>query len=147
MFAESAVQCIITIKVFDQNLSSISQVFTANIVTYGRTFLTLLICYCIKAQFGALAAFLVMFHDFLDHVDGVVAKVQREDGRAKNDCGRWGGFVDAQCDKVEFVWRGFLWMMGGTFSSSTEGGTGRQVLFRGPCLHGAVSPRRVLEPQ
>merc|ERR1712159_740206 len=43
-----------------------------------------------------------MFHDFLDHLDGVVAKVQREDGRGKNDDGRWGGFVDAQCDKVVF---------------------------------------------
>ncbi|CAD7948013.1 unnamed protein product [Amoebophrya sp. A120] len=77
-------------------------VFTANIVTYARTLLTLVICGLLKYEYGLTAAFLVMYHDFLDHVDGVVAKVQREDGRAKNDDGRWGGFVDAQCDKVVF---------------------------------------------
>ncbi|CAD7948637.1 unnamed protein product [Amoebophrya sp. A25] len=111
-------------------------VFTANIVTYARTLLTLVICYLLKTttttrtttstvetpvgstvletvetvglgsgynmMSNLLAAFLVMFHDFLDHVDGVVAKVQREDGRAAGDCGRWGGFVDAQCDKIVF---------------------------------------------
>lgn len=78
-------------------------VFTANIVTYGRTFMCLLIAYYIKIGCTGAAAFLVIFHDFLDHVDGVVAKVQREDGRAAGDDGRWGAFVDAQCDKIVFI--------------------------------------------
>jgi len=77
-------------------------VFSANVVTYARTALVLLIGWFLARGMGVSAAFLIIFHDFLDHVDGVVAKVQRADGRASLDCGRWGGFVDAQCDKVVF---------------------------------------------
>ncbi|CAD7930855.1 unnamed protein product [Amoebophrya sp. A25] len=78
-------------------------VFSANAVTYARTMLTLVICFLLKCgSYPYTAAFLVMYHDFLDHVDGVVAKVQREDGRAAEDDARWGGFVDAQCDKIVF---------------------------------------------
>eukprot|EP00392_Amoebophrya_sp_AT5.2_P012666 g12773.t1 len=73
-----------------------------------------------------------MFHDFLDHVDGVVAKVQREDGRAKNDDGRWGGFVDAQCDKIVFCTS--LW----TLLMLNEGG-GWIILTNNPFHHSGAS--------
>ena len=36
------------------------------------------------------------------HVDGVVAKVQRENGSGKDDDGVWGAFIDAFCDKIVF---------------------------------------------
>ena len=42
--------------------------FTANSITYARTFLTLVIVYCMRFQYNALAAFLVMYHDFLEYV-------------------------------------------------------------------------------
>jgi len=106
-------------------------VFTANTVTYARTLLVLVICFLLKsggAFSNVAAAFLVMFHDFLDHVDGVVAKVQREDGRAKNDDGRWGGFVDAQCDKIVFCTS--LW----TLLMLNEGG-GASFGFLNVCLN------------
>lgn len=43
-----------------------------------------------------------MYHDFLDHLDGVVAKQQARDGRSRGDDGMWGAFVDAQMDKLVF---------------------------------------------
>ena len=41
----------------------------------------------------------VLVHDFLDHVDGIVAKVQRSLFGAIDDP-LLGGFMDAFCDKV-----------------------------------------------
>jgi len=77
-------------------------VFTANIVTYGRGFLAIAIALSMKFGWLWSAAFLVMFHDFLDHLDGVVAKQQALDGRSTGDDSRFGAFVDAQMDKLVF---------------------------------------------
>ena len=77
-------------------------IFTANIVTYARGLLVVPIVYGMKYNYLFAAAFLVMFHDFLDHLDGVVAKQQARDGRSKGDDGAYGAFVDAQMDKFVF---------------------------------------------
>lgn len=77
-------------------------IFTANIVTYGRGLLTPVIVFCMKYGHLKWAAFLVMYHDFLDHLDGVVAKQQARDGRSKGDDGAYGAFLDAQMDKLVF---------------------------------------------
>jgi len=77
-------------------------IFTANIVTYARGFLIIPIVLGMKYNFHGTASFLVMFHDFLDHLDGVVAKQQALDGRSKGDDGKFGAFIDAQMDKVVF---------------------------------------------
>ena len=42
---------------------------------------------------------LVVFHDFLDHLDGIVAKVHRQTYLNKDDP-LLGGFLDAFCDKI-----------------------------------------------
>ena len=77
-------------------------VFTANIVTYARGFLIIPIVLGMKYNYLGTASFLVMFHDFLDHLDGVIAKQQARDGRSKGDDGKFGAFIDAQMDKVVF---------------------------------------------
>lgn len=41
----------------------------------------------------------VILHDFLDHLDGIVAKVHRESYPNKDDP-LLGGFLDAFCDKI-----------------------------------------------
>ena len=47
-----------------------------------------------------LASFMcVVFHDFLDHLDGIVAKVHRIT-YANHDDPILGGFLDAFCDKI-----------------------------------------------
>merc|ERR1711871_125304 len=78
-------------------------VFTANIVTYGRGLVSPIVV-ALAMKYGWLwtAASMVMFHDFLDHLDGVVAKQQALDGRSKGDDGRFGAYIDAQMDKVVF---------------------------------------------
>ena len=45
------------------------------------------------------ACCLVIANDILDHVDGIVAKVQREQ-YGQIDDPMFGGFIDAFCDKV-----------------------------------------------
>lgn len=50
-----------------------------------------------------LASLLIMYHDFLDHVDGIVAVAQREAGTAAGDDPLFGGFIDAFVDKVFFA--------------------------------------------
>lgn len=77
-------------------------VFTANIVTYGRGFLAIVIALAMKYGYLWTAGGMVMYHDFLDHLDGVVAKQQALDGRSKGDDGMYGAFVDAQMDKLVF---------------------------------------------
>jgi phosphatidylglycerophosphate synthase len=47
-----------------------------------------------------LACLLVLFHDFLDHVDGIVAKVQKRLYGEHIDDPLLGGFMDAFCDKI-----------------------------------------------
>lgn len=41
----------------------------------------------------------VVFHDFLDHLDGIVAKVHRVTYPGQDDP-LLGGFLDAFCDKI-----------------------------------------------
>merc|ERR1719284_255984 len=77
-------------------------IFTANIVTYARGFLAIPIVLGMKYGWLWTASFLVMYHDFLDHLDGVVAKQQAKDGRNKGDDGAYGAFLDAQMDKFVF---------------------------------------------
>ena len=52
-------------------------------------------CHC-----GWLGCLLVLFHDFLDHVDGIVAKIHRESYGSTIDDGHYGAFLDAFCDKI-----------------------------------------------
>lgn len=99
-------------------------VFTANIVTYARGFLVIIIALCMKYTCLRVACFLVMLHDFLDHIDGVVAKQQAKDGRSKGDDPAFGAFVDAQMDKLVFcvcLWSFLLFVdyMDGSFMVNT----------------------------
>lgn len=107
--------------------------FTANTVTFGRVFLVIPVA--IALSFGqepllpegvaapllpvglsrlpgvAVAAALILWHDFLDHLDGIVALAQRQTGAAAGDDQLFGGFIDAFIDKVFFalaVWSTLL---------------------------------------
>jgi cytidyltransferase-like protein len=53
-----------------------------------------------RCNYPILACLLVLFHDFLDHVDGIVAKVQKRIYGEKIDDPLLGGFMDAFCDKI-----------------------------------------------
>ncbi|CAF3508005.1 unnamed protein product [Rotaria sp. Silwood1] len=75
-------------------------VFNANIVTYSRTLLIIPIAWCLKYNYPILACLLVLIHDFLDHVDGIVAKVQKRLYGENIDDPVLGGFMDAFCDKI-----------------------------------------------
>ena len=55
-------------------------------------------CTC-RYELNWVGCLLVIFHDFLDHVDGIVAKVQRR-VLGNVDDPLLGGFMDAFCDKV-----------------------------------------------
>ena len=77
-------------------------VFSANAVTYARGLLAIPIAVAMRGGWLRTAAFLVMYHDFLDHLDGVVAKQHARDGRSKGDDSMWGAFLDAQMDKLVF---------------------------------------------
>jgi phosphatidylglycerophosphate synthase len=90
-------------------------VFTANAVTYARMSLVLPIAACLKLHqmgcqpasaisYSACAALLILWHDLLDHVDGIVAKAQAvRYGPADDQAALWGGFVDAMADKFVFI--------------------------------------------
>jgi phosphatidylglycerophosphate synthase len=56
-----------------------------------------------------VACLLVLFHDFLDHVDGIVAKVQKRLYGENIDDPLLGGFMDAFCDKIVNVFS--LWTL------------------------------------
>ncbi|CAF4305057.1 unnamed protein product, partial [Adineta steineri] len=75
-------------------------VFNANIVTYSRTLLIIPIAWLLKYDYPITACLLVLFHDFLDHVDGIVAKVQKRIYGDNIDDPLLGGFMDAFCDKI-----------------------------------------------
>lgn len=75
--------------------------FTANNVTYFRGIMGLLITILIKKNYNLFSFALIFFHDFLDHLDGIVAIVQKKKGF--NDDSDYGAFIDAQCDKVVFT--------------------------------------------
>ncbi len=47
-----------------------------------------------------MACLLVLVHDFLDHVDGIVAKVHKRLYGDDIDDPLLGGFMDAFCDKI-----------------------------------------------
>lgn len=108
-------------------------VFTANTVTFGRVFLVIPVALALSfgqepllpegvtapllpAGFNRLpgvfvAAVLILWHDFLDHLDGIVALAQRQTGAAAGDDPLFGGFIDAFIDKVFFalaVWSTLL---------------------------------------
>ncbi|KAL6056313.1 CDP-alcohol phosphatidyltransferase [Balamuthia mandrillaris] len=73
-------------------------VFTANIVTLSRTLLVIPIMGCVKAEAHWAAFLLVLLHDFLDHLDGIVAVAHRDMGYSADPL--LGSFLDAFCDKV-----------------------------------------------
>jgi len=73
-------------------------VFSANIVTYSRTLLIIPIAICLKMNYFMMAFSLVLFHDYLDHLDGIVAKVHKKYGY--QDDPKLGSFLDAFCDKI-----------------------------------------------
>ena len=52
-----------------------------------------------RYDYNTNAFLLVLFHDFLDHLDGIVAKVQKVI-YGQIDDPILGGFMDAFCDKV-----------------------------------------------
>ncbi|CAF0756612.1 unnamed protein product [Brachionus calyciflorus] len=74
-------------------------IFSANIVTFARTFLVIPIAWYLKYDYNFMAFMCVMFHDFLDHLDGIVAKVQKIT-YPNHDDPLLGGFLDAFCDKI-----------------------------------------------
>ncbi|XP_078587318.1 uncharacterized protein LOC144868684 [Branchiostoma floridae x Branchiostoma japonicum] len=74
-------------------------VFSANIVTWSRTVLVIPIAVCLKIGQPTAAFWLVILHDYLDHVDGIVARVHR-DVYGPVDDPILGGFLDAFCDKI-----------------------------------------------
>nr|XP_022286511.1 uncharacterized protein LOC111099500 [Crassostrea virginica] len=93
-------------------------VFTANIVSYSRTLLVIPIAMCLKYQYHVAAFSLVIIHDFLDHVDGIVAKAHRQ-MFGQIDDPLLGGFMDAFCDKIVNVlalWSVLMVTDFGTFS-------------------------------
>ena len=55
-----------------------------------------------RYNWNVTACALVVFHDFLDHLDGIVAKVQRKVYGPVDDP-VLGGYLDAVCDKVGWV--------------------------------------------
>ena len=52
-----------------------------------------------RYDYNWMAFWCVVFHDFLDHLDGIVAKVQRVT-YPNHDDPILGGFLDAFCDKI-----------------------------------------------
>ena len=57
---------------------------------------------CDRYELNWMGCLLVVLHDFLDHVDGIVAKVHRRIYGNVDDP-LLGGFMDAFCDKVKLV--------------------------------------------
>ncbi|KAK3086485.1 hypothetical protein FSP39_019057 [Pinctada imbricata] len=87
--------------------------------------LSLLLMY----QFHTTAFLLILFHDFLDHVDGIVAKAQRQVYGPVDDP-ILGGFMDAFCDKIVNVFSLWTILMVTDFSSMTIKET---AIFAGAC--------------
>lgn len=77
----------------------VCDVFTANIVSWSRTVLVIPIAVSLKYQYSVIGFLLVVVHDFLDHVDGIVAKQHRKMFGQVDDP-LLGGFMDAFCDKI-----------------------------------------------
>jgi phosphatidylglycerophosphate synthase len=60
----------------------------------------------------------IIFHDFLDHLDGIVAKVQRVT-YPNHDDPLLGGFLDAFCDKIVNVLSLWTILQTSDFSAAT----------------------------
>lgn len=73
--------------------------FTANNITFLRTLLIIPIAWFLKYDFNYCAFLMVVLHDFLDHLDGIVAKVHSRIHPNEDDP-KLGGFLDAFCDKI-----------------------------------------------
>jgi phosphatidylglycerophosphate synthase len=56
-------------------------------------------CVYLRYDYNLMAFACVIFHDFLDHLDGIVATVQRVT-YPNHDDSLLGGFLDAFCDKI-----------------------------------------------
>lgn len=56
----------------------------------------------LRSRYFISASLLIVIHDFLDHVDGIVAKVHRSHYGAV-DSPLLGSFLDAFCDKVSII--------------------------------------------
>ncbi|KAK3603925.1 hypothetical protein CHS0354_042934 [Potamilus streckersoni] len=93
-------------------------IFTANIVSWARTLLVIPVAYCLKYDYNVTAFLLIMFHDFLDHLDGIVAKVQKQVYGPLDDP-ILGGFMDAFCDKIVNVFSLWTILMVTDFSRMT----------------------------
>ncbi|XP_005101562.2 uncharacterized protein LOC101860260 [Aplysia californica] len=93
-------------------------IFTANIVSWSRTLLVVPIAMSLKYQFYWTGFWLVILHDFLDHLDGIVAKVQRQKYGPVDDP-ILGGFMDAFCDKIVNVLSLWSILMVTNFSTMT----------------------------
>ncbi|XP_067651084.1 uncharacterized protein [Haliotis asinina] len=105
-------------------------VFSANIVSWARTFLVIPIAACLKYNCCWTAFLLVCLHDFLDHLDGIVAKVQKRT-LGQVDDPLLGGFMDAFCDKIVNVLA--LWSI--TMVTDFSGMTWTQmVIYLVPCV-------------
>ncbi|XP_021360097.1 uncharacterized protein LOC110454742 [Mizuhopecten yessoensis] len=97
-------------------------VFTANIVSWSRTLLVIPIAICLKYEYSVIAFLLVIAHDFLDHVDGLVAK-QHKQMFGQIDDPLLGGFMDAFCDKIVNVLSLWSILMVTNFAPMTFQGT------------------------
>lgn len=63
----------------------------------------IVICKTSRFNYPISACVIVALHDFLDHVDGIVAKVHRNI-YGLVDSPILGSFLDAFCDKVSNYW-------------------------------------------
>ena len=103
-------------------------VFNANLITYARTCLIIPIAWSLKYvvfdlfyfvsrtfpvssrhHHTSLACFFVVLHGFLDHIDGIVARVQKRLYGEKYDELLLGNFLDGFCDKIVNVF--CLWTL------------------------------------
>lgn len=82
---------------------------TPNRVTIARTLLVIPTIICLLTQHFFIAAFLVLFNDFLDAIDGVICRVHASLNIIYDQ--RFGAFLDAVCDKAfnGLVW--YSWLM------------------------------------
>ncbi|XP_045191455.2 uncharacterized protein LOC123548334 [Mercenaria mercenaria] len=104
-------------------------VFTANIVSWSRTILVIPVAWCLKYNYPVTAFLCVILHDFLDHLDGIVAKVQKSI-YGQIDDPLLGGFMDAFCDKIVNCVSLWTILMVTDFSKMTASQT---LLFTGAC--------------
>ena len=74
-------------------------IFSANVITYSRTLLFVPVGVLLKYSWCFTAFLFVVLHDFLDHLDGIVAKCQNSTKKYRDDP-VLGCFLDAFCDKI-----------------------------------------------